>query len=295
MKINILGGSGLVGHGIFQVLKDLYEVKVFNSSVFDKVNFSFKSDELFKCDLFIHAAGVTDEDVFSDYEYALLKSTKLVNLIVSELKLRGCNKVIYVSSIHVFGSLYQDISSSLLTNPTSTYALFHNCAEKSFEIQMQLQFEDYELLILRVPTIYGFPENINKINRPGIIQFGFLLSLLEYGKIVLRSDGSQYRLFASNRSVGEFINRWIKDRKKTNFTKETLNGQNYTVYDFALLCADRFNMRFHDRNVFVEKVSQVPTNDTLTPIKVVSKYAVKESYLITEYIDDFFEVWDFSK
>jgi hypothetical protein len=61
------------------------------------------------------------------------------------------------------------------------------------------------------------------------------------------------------------------------------------VYDFALLCAERFKIRFQEKDVRVNRVSQVLVNDTLTLIKVVSNYGVKEPYSITQYVDDFFE------
>jgi nucleoside-diphosphate-sugar epimerase len=287
MRINILGGTGLVGHGIYNMLEKEYQVKVFSSDCFDFDLFCFRSDDIFDCDMFIHAAGVKDEEVAGNMDFGLKKSTKFIDLIIVGLKSFSCSKLVYISTVHVFGDLSLEINPNRLPNPKSFYSFFHYCTEKVLELRMNSLSRDFKLLLLRVPTIYGFQENMNKINRPSIIQNSFLTSLLENGSINLRSDGRQFRLFASNYKVGGIIKVWLMDNNKKCITTETVNGENWTVHNFALLCLKRISILVSDRDFHLNRLNQTALNDTLIPISVNTKYDFVEPYPLEKYIDDF--------
>ena len=135
LRVNILGGGGLVGHGIYRVLCQDYVVRIFSSDCFDFNKFCFYSDDVFDCDVFIHAAGVRDEEVVGNFDFGLKKSTSFVNLILDGLNRFACTKFVYISSIHVFGDLSVEINSERLPNPISfqrVYNLFDKppCSNK---------------------------------------------------------------------------------------------------------------------------------------------------------------------
>ena len=291
MKINILGGYGLVGNGIFLALSEFYDVKIFNSTVFDKNKFEFNDLTLFNCDIFIHAAGVTDEEVASNFNFSILKSTKFINLICSELEKQQCSKIVYISTIHIFGNLNRKIALNSIPNPSTCYSLFHYCAEKIFEFNTNRSSKKIKLLILRVPTIYGFPKNLEQINRPSIIQFSFPLSLIHTNQIVLKTNGLQYRLFASNIKVGNFIKNWINSDIKSIITKFTLNGLNLTVLEFSNLCLARYKIR-NPTNAKIKVVSPSVTNDTFSPINVETIHDIDEPFELVEYLDLFFKTYN---
>lgn len=287
-RVNILGGGGLVGFGIYSILSKDYQVRTFSSDCFDFDKFSFKSDDIFDCDVFIHAAGVRDEEVVDNFDFGLKKSISLVNLILDGLNKFSCTKFVYISSIHVFGDLNLPIDSKRLPNPKTLYSFFHYCTEKVLDLQLSSGRSNFKLLILRVPTVYGFQKNMKKINRPNIIQNSFLVSLLEKGIISLKSNGKQFRLFSSNYKVGEIVRMWIRNESKEDITYETVNGQNLTVYNFALMCKNRFSALDENRVFQVKKINQQSLNDTVRPITVKSKYNFIEPYPVEKYIDDFF-------
>jgi nucleoside-diphosphate-sugar epimerase len=291
MKINILGGYGLVGHGIYLALSEFYDVKIYNSTVFNKKKFEFNDLALFDCDIFIHAAGVTDEEVASNYNFSILKSTKFINLICSELEKQKCTKIVYISTIHVFGNLKKKITSNSIPNPLTSYSLFHYCTEKIFEFNTKISSKKLKLLILRVPTIYGFPKHLDQINRPSIIQFAFPLSLIHSNQIILNTNGLQYRLFASNIKVGNFVKIWINRDFKSRISKYTLNGINLTVLEFCNLCLLTYRKINKTSNPKIKVGSPSSTNDTFKPIYLETLDEISEPFKLVEYLDYFFKTY----
>ena len=234
MKVNIIGGNGLVGSGISALLSEKHSVRVFGSNDFDIVSRRFKQNDVFDCDLLIHAAGVTDELIVNDYSLSVFKSNEFIKYIVDGIEKTGCSNVIYISTIHAFGDLTKELSGSTSSYPKSIYGLLHFSAEKMFEILIKKTTINY--LGLRIPTIYGLPRDKLRINRPDIIQFAFPIAVKKNKSIKLRSSGNQYRLFASNYKVGGVINEWINDPFKNQITTDALQGINITVKDFANIC-----------------------------------------------------------
>jgi nucleoside-diphosphate-sugar epimerase len=287
MKIHILGGAGLVGNGIKKVLELDYDVRVFSSDCFDFDLFRFVDSRIFDCDVFIHAAGIRDEDLSMGAEFCIKKSTEFINLIISGLDKYHCSKLVYVSSIHVFGDLNVPIDPNRIPNPRSYYAFYHYCAEKTFELQVGLMENKLDFFVLRVPTIYGFQANKSRINRPGIIQNSFIVSLFREGMITLKTNGEQYRLFSSNFKVGQVIGKWIRDDNRSRLVYDTVDGINMTVFEFATLCQRRMS-DFNSQSEFkIETGISFSKNDVFMPIVVSSRYDLEDSYLLEDFVDDF--------
>ena len=169
MKINIIGGEGLVGYGIYLHLKKYHDVKIYSWKEFDNENLKYRDNNVFKCDLFIHAAGVTDELVKEDIGFASYKSNSFIKYLVRNLILFNCRNIVYISTIHLYGDLSRKICQKTKPNPQSEYAKLHLIAENNF--QNLIKQTDINFLSLRLPHVYGFSTEINKINRPDIIQF----------------------------------------------------------------------------------------------------------------------------
>jgi nucleoside-diphosphate-sugar epimerase len=157
MKINIIGGNGLVGNGIASALAKNHDIRVFGSSDFDRSTLKFKTSDVFDCDLFIHAAGITDEQVSNDYDHAVFKSNDFIRYIVDGLGKTGCSQIVYISTIHVFGNLNRDLCEKTFCSPLSKYSELHHKTERLFEKLIGKYSMNY--LTLRVPTIYGFPKD----------------------------------------------------------------------------------------------------------------------------------------
>lgn len=286
MKINIIGGSGVVGNGIFSVLKKQYEIQNYDSRHFNLRDLKYDSDEVFDCDVFIHAAGVTDELVKNNFRHAVYKSNGFIKYLVDKLVKSKCKNIIYISTIHVYGNLGKIILDNSQPNPNSLYSLFHYNSEKVFKIL--LKKTKINFLSLRIPTIYGMPADLKKINRPNIIQFNFPLSLLKNNKIQLNTSGNQYRLFCSNLKVGKVLMKWIKDLNKNQFSEGSVHGQNITVKKFATLCIETFDHLFETSPKLIIKDSE-PVNEVFSKIRIPNLYKTNEDYQIKDYFKTFFK------
>ena len=285
MRVSIIGGNGLVGNGIRSVLAEKHDVKVYGSSDFDQSTFRFKTSEVFDCDLFIHAAGITDELVENDYDLAVLKSNAFIKYIVSSLNKTKCSQIVYLSTIHVYGDLTQELDAQTLCSPLSIYGLLHLNTEKMFEILVNNSSINY--LTLRIPTIYGFPREKFKINRPEIIQFAFPLSLKKSNSITLKSSGDQYRLFTSNYKVGKIVDKWLNDPHKNTITIDVVQGLSLTVKEFANICLEKYGeLNSRNPSLIIEATENLI--DVQKKIMVDPKYDCDEKYTINQFLLDFF-------
>ena len=285
MKISIIGGSGIVGYGIYLTLKKFHDVKIYDSKFFNNKTLKYNSNELFDCDLFVHAAGITDELVKDNLNFAIFKSNNFIEYLAKNLIKSNCKHIVYISSIHVYGDLGKKINKITKPNPYSLYSLMHYNSEMFFKIL--LKNSNIDLLNLRIPTVYGFPKNRVKINRPNIIQFNFPLSLIENNTIKLNSSGNQFRLFCSNYKIGKIILIWLNDLEKTQFSEESVDGVNVTVKEFAELCVNRYNLFFKSSAKLVLNDLKL-VNEAYNKINVESKYNTSEEYKLSDFIDDFF-------
>lgn len=286
MKINIIGGTGTIGHGIGSNLSRNHDVSVFGSNDFDDDSLEYKNNDVFDCDLFIHAAGITDELVAENLDFAVFKSNTFVKYLVDNLKKSGCTYIVYISTIHVFGDLRKEVSHNVCPDPRSMYSLLHYNTEKTFQIM--LEKTAVKFLGLRVPTIYGFPKDKGKLNRPDIIQFGFPLSLLEDNFIKLKSSGNQYRLFASNFKVGAIVNKWIDDNNKSQYVIDVVQGTNITVKNFAKSCIEVFNLlTLSNPQLIID--DRTHKSEVYEMIQVAPLYDCIDEYTLNNFLTAFFQ------
>ena len=281
MKISLIGGSGVVGNGIYQILRQGHDIKCFDSKSFDFKNLKYIDQKIFNCDCLIHAGGVTDEEANMNFENALYRSSLSSSDLINQCLKNGCTKFIYISSIHVYGDLQGRLSCDLLPHPKSNYALCHLITESLF--RNLSHNKKLKSLVLRIPTVYGFPADINKINRKHLIPFDFPRQLVDKGLIELNSSGLQKRNFSSNFKIGHIINRWLKDGS-TNLLNvngdETLN-----VRDFAHACINAYtnitgkngNLSWKENNV----------NTSIDDFELSSTINVNETFSISEFLEQY--------
>ena len=287
MRVSIIGGRGLVGNGIASALADSHSVTVFGSADFDHDTLKFKSPEVFNCDLFVHAAGITDETVANDYDFSVFKSNQFIKYLVDELDKTECSQIVYISTIHAFGDLTRELNGRSCSDPLSIYGLLHFTTEKMFEIHTKRTSMDY--LGLRVPTIYGFPKDKLRITRPKIIQYAFPLAVKNRNSITLKSSGEQYRLFASNYKVGRVISEWLSDPHRGSMTNDFVQGENMTVKAFAQLCIQKYHeVAASNPNLVID--SKEPLEEFCREILVTPKYDVLESYTLEDFLLELFNL-----
>ena len=102
MKICIFGSSGVIGNGIKKKLKN-HKLFCYNSKIYDFKKKEYKKKFIkHNIDAFIHAAGVTDEEVEKNESFALKRAGINIIGLLDQLKKKNCKYFIYISSIRVY-------------------------------------------------------------------------------------------------------------------------------------------------------------------------------------------------
>lgn len=108
-------------------------------------------------DCFIHAAGVTPQNIKTEDDYENV-NYRLACRIAEKAKKEGVKKFIYISTMAVYGATQNmDAQKGTVTkktslNPKSAYGKSKLHAE---EFLKTLQCDDFSVVIIRVPSIYG--------------------------------------------------------------------------------------------------------------------------------------------
>lgn len=234
MIINIIGGKGVVGNGIYKALDHVHHVNRFGTSSFNIHTLKYDDDTIYHCDCLIHAAGVTDEEVKADPEKAMIRATVAVTDLIRKCQDNGCRYFVYISSVHVYGDIEGVINESSIPNPKTHYGICHLFTEAIFN---KLSYESgISCLILRVPTIYGYPADLEKLNRPALIPYDFPRQLVTTQKIELKSSGLQNRNFCSNEKVGKIIKKWLNSEKQGCILSNVNGDYSINVRAFSQQC-----------------------------------------------------------
>ncbi len=203
MKIIVFGGAGFIGSSLMKLLhsgghsvacadnfitgiKDnlLPEFPSFYVDICDPSSFT-KID--FKPDVVIHLAFPTslcDRNIKNQFE--IVASSGMLNIL--EFTRQTCNKLIYGSSISVYGISHDIIiTEETPVNPVLLYGANKYLGElytRSFHQQFGLQFN-----ILRISDTFGERDlRKNAINN-------FIRAFIENTPIIVNGDGNQLRTY----------------------------------------------------------------------------------------------------
>jgi len=244
MAIGLLGATGLVGGGVGAALQgpvialgrgvsaerslDLANVESMTSSVWADI------------DCLVHCAGVTDEEVQADAEAAYHRASYAMTRLVDSAHRAGVTRFVYVSSAHVYGPLEGRIDETKPVDPRTDYAIAHSASEQIFR-RAALR-DGVEALIVRPCAVYGFPSNLARFRRFGLIPFGFPKMAAEQGRIALRSRGDQVRNFVSTAMIGRRIAAFLSGASEAGrcLVENALGPDDLSVVDFANLCCERY-------------------------------------------------------
>ena len=235
MKILLLGSNGVIGNGVFLNFKKNQVIKV-NSQSYNYNLGSYNLKFFKKCDYFIHAAGVTEEEISKYGKKKTLRRANIATLkLLEHLIKKGCKNIIYISSLRVYSDFSQTLDErKTKLDPSEIYKFCHLETEKVFK-KISLK-KKIKYLILRPGAVYGFPYIKYKINRLKLIPYAFPLSLYLYKNIKLKSSGEQMRNFCLNFDIGRNVRKWIKEEKKINLISNVKGDKTISVKKFALLC-----------------------------------------------------------
>lgn len=240
MNILILGGNGVIGNGINDILSRKYNIYIANSKIYNRKKNQYKLNTTKKFDVFIHAGGVTDEEIQTHGPKSSMKrSSEALKKLIDYLILNDCKKFVYISSQRVYQNfdkpnkfIFNENRSK--TKPTSIYEKCHLISEKIFKRIPKKK--NYKTLILRPGIVFRIPEKHTKVSRPNLIQYAFLNSLIKNNIITINSSGKQFRNFSINQDIGKIILNWLLNKNCKNFVISNTKGKIISVIDYAKLC-----------------------------------------------------------
>jgi UDP-glucose 4-epimerase len=272
MKILITGGAGYIGYSVvknlLEDLSPLHSITIYdnlsrrNYSFFTEAKFDHKpvkfiqgdildgrtlSQALEGIDCVIHlAAKVTtpfaDADAHSfdqinhwgtaQLAYAIEKST--------------ISKIIYLSSISIYGDSAQPLNEMSVPNPHS----FYGRSKWEGEKQLNVLNRDREVYILRSGNVYGY----NPSYRIDAVVNRFLFQANFQGKITVNGSGDQHRSFIHVEKVANAIVRVVDgipepgtyNLVEHNFSINDITSRIQAIYPKLDIIHANFNIRMKD-------------------------------------------------
>ncbi|WP_087024105.1 NAD-dependent epimerase/dehydratase family protein [Thaumasiovibrio subtropicus] len=253
MKILITGGQGNLGLWLVEhFLAHNHEVhvlgrdkKVENSHpnyrflAADITNLSILTSVITeRYDWCIHTASYNEHFHEGYAEKALLINAGGTRNLCDALSVHGVGKLVYFSTIHVYGLNVPYVDELSPVNPANHYGLTHYFAEKYIEHFCRKEGIAYS--ICRLSNSYGCPK-LPDTDKWYLIFNDFCRQAHENGQIVLQSNGLLYRDFIWIGDVVNVVDRLLNSNGLGNGIVNLSSGTSISLYDLALLVIEAYN------------------------------------------------------
>jgi len=213
MKILITGGAGYIGCSLAEKLSNIESVNeiiiydnlsankynIFSNKKLQNGKIKFVIADIFdnrslkkavqQVDVIYHlAAKVSEPDRATDGQFFEQVNHWGTAQLVSEIEqCKTVKKVIYTSSIYVYGHQPNILNEQSATSPNS----FYGVTKLKGEQQLYRIKDNVDTFIFRVASVFGF----NKCVRYNVILNKFLFDAHFFNKITIIGDGNQTRPF----------------------------------------------------------------------------------------------------
>jgi len=246
MRILITGGFGFVGGRLTRRLAEEHEVWVSsrkpatedtlrlhgNVRCFDHT--LLLSQDTFPAfiDTVIHLAALNEIDCVKHPDEAIRVNVNETRKILEHGIAKKVERFIYFSTAHIYGSpLRGTIIEESLPIPTHPYAITHRAAE-DYVVAATLQKKIHGT-VFRLSNSFGAPVSA-QVNRWTLLANDLCRQAVEKGKLVLSSNGCQYRDFVCLSDVEELIARMLVHARKPRHIIYNLgSGISMRVMDMA--------------------------------------------------------------
>lgn len=260
MKLLITGGSGLVGYGLQNILKDCEYETIFMSSTMcdltdEKATIDFFMKE--KPDMVIHLAAMVG-GLFKNMHFKVDMLEKNVSINTNVLKachLSGVKKVVSCLSTCIFPdkTTYPINETMLHDGPPHPSNDAYAYAKRLLEIQSKAYQEQYDKdFICVIPTnIYGMNDNYSLTNGhviPALIHRCYLAKQ-HNEEFVVKGTGKPLRQFIYSEDLARLMV-WALEHYKDRESIILSVGEEdeVSIHDVAIMIAERFD--YGDRIVF---------------------------------------------
>ncbi len=211
-KILITGATGFLGYELVNYLSKKYDVVSTSKKIRKNfIKFDYPKTKLtniaFKgIDTIIHLASLDRDEVKKNYKNAKINNYDLTKYILNLSIKNRVKNFIYISSIGVYGdNLTKNLTEKTKPKPIDRYSKLKLKCEKLLKKKSNKQ----KILILRLSNIVGTPLIITKGYKKLFLP-NICLSAIKKNKIVLKTDGSQYRDFLELRLFKIYLDKTCK-------------------------------------------------------------------------------------
>jgi UDP-glucose 4-epimerase len=255
MDILMTGGTGLIGSAVrSQILSEGHVVHLMgrNNDFNYKVDLNMFSppDLDVPYDVFMHCAGITDEEILDDKEKAVQRATVETIRLLDWAASLGLKRIAYISTAHVYGDLNRAINESTRTEPLSLYGMLHLFCEQYLK-RLGVPYS-----VLRPLAVFGDPGQ--DFRRWGLVPFSFPKALAERDRIVINTHGKQYRNFVSTQTIAGIISEDIQQQQSRAIN--AIGYHNMSIRGFAEFCVHTLQPFSEDEFGVVVKEDAAYTN-----------------------------------
>ena len=187
-------------------------------------------------DAVIHLAALNEWDSVKFPSEAIRVNIDETRQILENSIGAAVKRFIYFSTAHIYGSpLTGNISESGLPAPQHPYAITHKAAE-DYIIAATLQ-KKIKGIVIRLSNAFGAPVSA-KVNRWTLLANDLCRQAVEKGRMVLTSNGCQYRDFICLTDVEEVISKMVSKPDLLKYYLYNLgSGKSMRVLDMAYAIA----------------------------------------------------------
>ena len=199
MKI-VIFGNGYLGSNIYKYFEPKSEVFIISNSLRNRnisnsipfVEFNKYEQNFYNTDLLILANGlpseICDYDLVKGIEFNLLNT----NIIIEKFISFNCKRIIFFSSIHVYGDSLQGIlTENNICNPTTPYKYNKLYMELALKNISNLH-KNVSILVLRLSNVYGYINDSKLVNWDLFINL-FAKNISLNQELLINSNGNSYR------------------------------------------------------------------------------------------------------
>ncbi|MBI3507961.1 MAG: SDR family oxidoreductase [Proteobacteria bacterium] len=225
--VALTGETGVVGRGIREALLAAgHAVRPIGRGEFDLTRpKSAEWLELEGVHMLVHAAGITEESARERHAGTI--ATVGLQALLDRARAHGVERLVYVSSAHVYGPLEGRIGEDHPLDPRNDYAKLHVASEDV------AAGSGIACDILRPCNVYGMPADLAHFRRWALVPFGFPRAAVADGKIVLKSSGLQTRNFVAATGVGRAVAARLAEPPAERRVRNVAGRDTLSVREFA--------------------------------------------------------------
>ena len=181
----------------------------------------------------VHLAGANEVETAADPPSAVADTVAMASRVADAAARAGVSRVVYVSTIHVYGPTAVAAREDVVPAPRSPYAVARLAAEHL------LAGAGVETVALRLSNAVGAPRAV-EVDRWTLVAADLCRQAVTTGQLVLRTDGSQRRDFVALADVCATVAACVDGDRVPAGTYNLASGTPTSVLTVAETVADVF-------------------------------------------------------